>query len=59
MENLKRKPRSVTLSEDEITKTEIVMNYYHLHSVSETLRFLAIREFTRITGTNSEVNNGK
>ena len=59
MDNLKRKPRSVTLSEDEVTKTETVMNYYHLHSVSETLRFLAIREFVRITGCNSEVENGK
>lgn len=59
MDNLKRKPRSVTLSEEEVTKTEFVMNYYKLHSVSETLRFLAIREFARITGCNSEVENGK
>ena len=58
MENLKRKPRSVTLSEDEIAKTEVVMDYYHLHSISETLRFLAIREFAKITGCNSEVKHG-
>ena len=45
MENIdRRKSRSVSLSDRELSFAENVMYFYHLRSVSDAIRFLIIRE---------------
>lgn len=58
MENLdidKRKPRSISLSEREISSAENIMYYYRLHSISDAIRFLIIRENAEIENKQNEV----
>lgn len=54
MNDAKRKARTISMNEAEITMTENVMDYYRLHSVSETIRFLIIRENARIENENTD-----
>lgn len=54
MNEFKRRPRTITMNDNEITMTENVMEYYRLHSVSETVRFLIIRENSRIEAEKAE-----
>lgn len=48
MKSERRTPRSVNMNEAELQMAENVMEYYHLHTVSEVIRFLIIRENARI-----------
>lgn len=50
MENIdRRKSRSVSLSDRELSCAEKVMYFYHLRSVSDAIRFLILRENAWIT----------
>lgn len=50
---LVRKTRTICMNEAELTMVENIMDYYRLHNVSETVRFLVIKENQKIT-ENSE-----
>ncbi len=48
MDEFKRKARTISMNEAEITITKKIMDFYRFHSLSETVRFLILRENAKI-----------
>lgn len=54
-----RKPRSISMSEREKSFAENIMYYYRLHSISDAIRFLIIRENAAIEAEAAKGNEVK
>lgn len=48
MDEYKRKARTISMNDAELTITKNVMDFYRMHSISETVRFLILRENAKI-----------
>ena len=59
MDMYKRKARTISMNEAEITIAKNVMDFYRFHSISETVRFLLLRENAKIEVETANKNEVK